>query len=85
VLVLAGVVSGVLEWCWTQAACLLELHGPMRLRPADAARVMWRLLLRGGWGTPAGAPGAWAYLTVALCALGVAGRVGWWLHLRVRS
>ena len=41
--VLAGLVSGVLPWCWTQAACLLSLHAPMRLPAGDAARAMWRL------------------------------------------
>ena len=25
------VLSGALPWCWTQAACVLELNGPMRL------------------------------------------------------
>ena len=52
VLTLAGFISGVLPWCWTQAARLLSLHAPMRLPAGDAARAMWRLLMRGGWSTP---------------------------------
>jgi type IV secretion system protein VirD4 len=76
VVILAGVLSGAFGWCWTQAACLLELRGPMRLPAADAAHAMWRLLMRGGWGEPAGAfptraerasaPAAWTYVTVAV-------------------
>jgi type IV secretion system protein VirD4 len=76
VVILAGVLSGAFGWCWTQAACLLELRGPMRLPAGDAAHAMWRLLMRGGWGEPAGAfptraerasaPAAWAYVTVTV-------------------
>jgi len=52
VLALAGVISGVLPWCWTQAASLLSLHGPMHLPAGDAAHAMWHLLMRGGWSAP---------------------------------
>jgi type IV secretion system protein VirD4 len=75
VLLLAGLVSGVFAWLWTQAACLVELHGPMRLPAGDAARAMWRALVEGDWSSPAGAfprraerasaPGAGAYVVVA--------------------
>ncbi len=37
VLALAGLVSGVVPWCWTQAACLVSLRAPMRLPAGDAA------------------------------------------------
>lgn len=53
VVILAGFVSGMVGWCWTQIACLLELHSPMRLPLADAAGTVWRLLMRGGWSAPA--------------------------------
>ena len=95
VLMLAGVVSGALPWCWTQAARLLELHGPMRLPAADAARGMWHLLVHGDWGGPASAfptrpertaaPEAWAYITVAVCFLAFLGWGGWRLHRRLRA
>jgi len=75
VLALAGVVSGVLGWCWTQAALVIELQAPMRMSATDTAHALWRLLLRGGWSTPAdafptraeraAAPAAWAYGVVA--------------------
>jgi len=64
-------VSGAAAWCWTQAARVLELSGPMRLPRADAAQAMWRVLTHGGWGSPssafptpaerAAAPAPWAY------------------------
>ena len=41
-----------LPWCWTQAACLISLHPPMRLPAATPRQAMWRLLVRGGWSTP---------------------------------
>ena len=95
VLALAGVVSGVLPWCWTQAACLLSLNGPMHLPTSDAAQAMWNLLLRGGWNTPyrafptaaerAAAPQAVAYLMVGFCCLVLSGRGGWLVHRRVRA
>jgi type IV secretion system protein VirD4 len=101
VICLAGVallvllVSGSLMWCWTEAASLLELKGPMRLPAADAARATWRVLIRGGWSSlasafPTGAeraaaPGAWAYGFTGVCfvALLIAG--GLRLHRRVRA
>src|SRR6202035_180429 len=52
---IAGVLTGWLAWWWTQAARLIGFHAPMRLPTGDAARAMWRLVLRGGWGTPASA------------------------------
>jgi type IV secretion system protein VirD4 len=82
VLLLAGLVSGVFAWLWTEAACLVELHGPMRLPVGDSARAMWHLLVAGGWGSPAmafpsraergSAPGAGAYLVVAFVTVCVA-------------
>ncbi|HEU0251085.1 MAG TPA: type IV secretory system conjugative DNA transfer family protein [Solirubrobacteraceae bacterium] len=82
VLLLAGLVSGVLGWLWTQAACLMALHSPMRLSVGDAAHAMWRLLLDGGWGSPAktfptraervSAPSAFTYLFIAVLVLVVA-------------
>jgi type IV secretory pathway TraG/TraD family ATPase VirD4 len=75
VLVLVGVLSGVLEWCWTQAALTIELHRSMTLPATDGAHALWRLLLRGGWNDPGHAfpthaervtaPPAWAYALVA--------------------
>ena len=95
VLLLVGVVRGVLPWCWTQAACVLELRGPMRLPASDAARAVWRLLVHGGWGEPAGAfptgperasaPGAPAYCAVAVCLLVLLGWGGWRVHRRLRA
>jgi type IV secretion system protein VirD4 len=95
VLALAGLVSGAVAWCWTQAACLLSLHAPMRLPAGDAAHAMWQLLMRGGWSTPyrafptaaerATAPGAPAYVIVAVCLLALLGRGGWRLYRRVRA
>jgi type IV secretory pathway TraG/TraD family ATPase VirD4 len=80
-------LSGALPWCWTQAARLLELRGPMALSTADAAQAMWHLLLHGGWSSPAGAfptateraagPAAWAYVTVAISFALLMGRVAW--------
>jgi hypothetical protein len=40
-------LSGALVWCWTQAACPLELRGPMPLPVADTAHAVWHLLIRG--------------------------------------
>jgi type IV secretion system protein VirD4 len=95
VVMLSLAVSGALAWCWTQAACLLELHRPMPLSTGDAAHAMWRLLTRGGWGSPArafptraereAAPGVWAYTLVGLSFLAAAGRFGWRLHRRLRG
>ena len=94
-LVIAGVLSGVPAWCWTQAARTVELQPPMRLPTADAAHALWRLLLRGGWRTPArafptraeraAAPAAWAYCLAAglfLCMLASGALRG---HRRVRA
>jgi type IV secretion system protein VirD4 len=91
----AGAAGGVFAWCWTQAACLLSLRAPMRLPAGDAARATWRLLTRGGWSAPyrafptaaerATAPGAAAYVIVAVCLLALAGRGGWCLHRRLRA
>ncbi len=95
VLALAGVISGVLPWCWTQAACLLSLHRPMYLPAGDAAHAMWHLLMRGGWSTPyeafptagerAAAPQAATYVIVAVCCLALSARGGWLVHGRVRA
>ncbi|MCW2685364.1 MAG: hypothetical protein JWR37_254, partial [Mycobacterium sp.] len=85
-----AVLSGGPQWSWTQAARLLELRGPMPLPPADAARATWHLLSRGGWRAPssafptaaeqAAAPAAWAYGTLALCFIALAGRAAWRVH-----
>jgi len=95
VVALALMVSGVPAWCWTQAACLLEARGPMRLTTADAAHTMWQLLTRGGWSSPASAfpthgereaaPAAWAYALVGLSSLALTGRGCWRVHRRVRG
>jgi type IV secretion system protein VirD4 len=83
-------VSGVLAWVWTQAACLLELRVGMRLPVADAAAAMWRLLIRGGWLSPArafpssaersAAPGAWAYLLAGALTLSALARAALWFR-----
>lgn len=95
VVVTGGVVSGALEWVWTQAASLAALHGSMALPPGDAARAVWWLLAHGGWSSPArafpaaderrAAPGAWAYAITGVTASGVAGRVAVGLRRRVGS
>jgi type IV secretion system protein VirD4 len=95
VLALAGLISGVAPWCWTQAARLISLHAPMRLPADDAARAMWRLVTRGGWNTPyrafptaaerAAAPAAPAYVHVAACLLALLGWVVWSVYRRMRS
>jgi type IV secretory pathway TraG/TraD family ATPase VirD4 len=92
---LAALVSGVVAWCWTEAARVVSLDPPMRLPDGDAARAMWRLITRGGWSTPqsafptarerAGAPGAWAYVTVAVLCVVLVARMGWLLHRLVRG
>jgi type IV secretion system protein VirD4 len=85
-----AVLSGALAWCWTQAARLLELRGPVALPPADAAHATWQLLLRGGWRAPslafptagerADAPAAWAYAVVAVGLLALLARGAWHVH-----
>jgi type IV secretory pathway TraG/TraD family ATPase VirD4 len=95
VLTLAGLVSGVLAWCWTQAACVIALRAPMRLPGGDAARAMWRLLVRGGWSTPsqafptaaerAAAPGAPAYALAAVFSLALLCWATWRVYRRVRA
>ncbi len=93
-LMLAGaLLSGVLPWCWTEAARLGSLRGPMRLPDADAARAMWRLLVRGGWSTPgrafptagerAEAPSVTAYGAVAVAAVLVTCGAAWLARRRV--
>jgi len=94
-LVLVGVVSGVPAWCWTQAARDLELRGPMRLPASDAAHALWRLLLRGGWSTPAdafptpaersSAPAAWAYGVTAGLFLTLLAGTALRVYRRVRA
>lgn len=94
-LALAGLVSGVLPWCWTQAACLVSLHAPIRLPAADAAAAMWRLLVRGGWSTPyrafptaaerAAAPAAPAYALVGGVLLVFCCWAAWKVYRRLRS
>lgn len=91
---LAFVLSGAAAWCWTEAACVLDLHAPMRLSREDAASAMWRLVARGGWSAPAkafptraereAAPGAWAYALVAAAVLVLGSRVAWRLHRGLR-
>ncbi len=95
VLALAGLVSGVVPWCWTQAACLVSLRAPMRLPAGDAAHAMWRLVIRGGWSTPcrafpraaerAAAPGAPAYALVTFFSLALLCWAAWKVYRRVRS
>jgi type IV secretory pathway TraG/TraD family ATPase VirD4 len=95
VLVLAGVLSGGPEWCWTQAARAIELRGPMTLPPPDAARVFWHLLLKGGWSQPAqafptrmqraAAPAAWAYAVVAVLFAVLVANGGLRVYRRVRA
>jgi type IV secretion system protein VirD4 len=92
---LALAVSGAIMWCWTQAASVAELHGLMRLGAGDAARAMWRLLVRGGWAHPASAfptggereaaPAAWGYVLVLVVWLALVGRAGWALHRALRG
>jgi type IV secretion system protein VirD4 len=92
-LLTVGVLTGALAWCWTQVACLASLRRPVRLPAGDGAHAMWQLLLHGGWSTPgrafpthfeqAGAPSAWAYATVAVLSMLLAGRGGWLLRSRV--
>jgi type IV secretion system protein VirD4 len=94
-LLLAALTSGVIEWGWTQGACLLALHSPMRLRLGDAAHAMGRLLLQGGWSEPArsfptraeraAAPGVSAYLLFVFLLALLAGRVLWLLARRADS
>jgi type IV secretory pathway TraG/TraD family ATPase VirD4 len=94
-LALTGLLSGVLPWCWTQAACLVWLRAPMQLPASDAARAIWRLLIRGGWSTPyrafptpaerATAPGAAAYALVAVFLFALLGWAAWELYRHVRS
>jgi type IV secretion system protein VirD4 len=94
-ILVTGLASGGIAWAWTQAARLLELQPPMRLPTGDAARAMWHVLLRGGWGVPASAfpttaergaaPGAWAYALVSACSLALLTRTAWWVHRRLRS
>jgi len=95
VLALAGFVSGVVPWCWTQAACLVSLHAPIRLPAADAAAAMWRLLVRGGWSTPyrafptvaerTAAPAAPAYALVGGVSLVFFCWASWRVHRRLCS
>jgi type IV secretion system protein VirD4 len=95
VLVFAGFISGVLPWCWTQAARVVSLHGPMHLPVGDAARALWRLLMRGGWSTPyrafpsaaerATAPGAPAYVLVAAGLLAFLGWGAWSVYRLLRA
>ncbi|GEM_PF-1385383 len=95
VVLLALLFSGSLAWCWTEAASLLELNGPMRLTAADAAHAMWHVLIRGGWSSPASAfptraeravaPGAWAYGLTGGCFVALLIRGGLGLHRRMRT
>ncbi|MGA2164106.1 MAG: type IV secretory system conjugative DNA transfer family protein [Solirubrobacteraceae bacterium] len=95
VLALAGVVSGLVAWCWTQAACLIALQAPMRLPAGDAAQAMWRLLVRGGWSTPynsfptakerTAAPGAPAYALAAIFLIALMSWAAWKAYRRVRA
>ena len=88
------VLSGAGAWCWTEAACVLELHRPMRLSRTDAASAMWRLIALGGWGTPGNAfptgperevaPGIWAYALAAIAALALVTRAMLGVHRRLR-
>ncbi|MCW3033341.1 MAG: Type secretory pathway VirD4 protein-like protein [Solirubrobacterales bacterium] len=95
VMLLAALLSGVFAWGWTQLASMLELRPGIRLPLADAGRTMWRLLLHGGWETPADAfpsqeerttaPAVWAYLVSGSLTLLAAGTVCTWsLRLRRR-
>ncbi|MGO9761708.1 MAG: type IV secretory system conjugative DNA transfer family protein [Solirubrobacteraceae bacterium] len=95
IVLLALLLSGSLAWCWTQAASLLELKGPMRLTAADAAHAMWRVLIRGGWSSPASvfptraeraaAPAGWAYALTGGCFAVFLIGVGLGLHRRMRA
>ena len=95
VLAFAGLISGALPWCWTQAARLISLQAPMRLPAGDAARAMWRLVMRGGWSTPyrafpteaerAATPAALAYAFVAGFLLAFLGWGAWSVYRQMRS
>jgi type IV secretion system protein VirD4 len=95
VLALASLISGVAPWCWTQAARVISMQAPMRLPAGDAARAMWRLVMRGGWSTPyrafptaaerAAVPAAPAYLLVAACLLAFLAWGVWSVYRRMRS
>jgi len=62
--IVVGVVSGALAWCWTQVALLVSFQAPMQLPLRDATRATWRLLLRGGWAHPGSAfPAASEHVT----------------------
>jgi type IV secretion system protein VirD4 len=92
---LVFVFSGGLVWCWTEAACVIELHRPMRLSRSDAASAMWRLIARGGWATPGkafstlaereAAPVAWAYALVAVVVAAYSSAGAVWLYRRLRG
>jgi type IV secretory pathway TraG/TraD family ATPase VirD4 len=66
----------------------------MQLPAGDAAGATWQLVLHGGWSTPAqafptaaervAAPGALAYLAVAVSFIALAVRAAWIVHLRTR-
>lgn len=94
-LLLAFVLSGAGVWCWTQAARLLTLELPMRLPLRDCSRAMWRVLLSGGWGHPAGtfparaeraeAPGAVAYVAACVSLALVTARAARAVYVRLRG
>jgi type IV secretion system protein VirD4 len=92
---LGFVLSGAAAWCWTEAACLVDLRAPMHLPLKDGARAMWQLSVRGGWSTPAqafptyaereAAPAAWAYALVAIATLALVTWASLSLYRRARG
>jgi type IV secretion system protein VirD4 len=94
-LLLAGGLTGLLPWAWTQAACLVSLRAPMHLTAGDAAYATWRVLTHSDWSTPyeafptaserASAPTETAYLAAMLLLLALLGRAGWRVHRKVRA
>ena len=95
VLTLAGLVSGVLAWCWTQAACLLCCEGRCGCRPATRRARCGGCWLRGGWSTPSrgvpdrcrasGGTGSLAYALAAVFSLALLCWATWKVYRRVRA
>ena len=93
--VIGALTSGLLLWCWTEAASVLSLHGMLQLPLGDAAHATWQIMLHGEWRTPgqalpraaerADAPRPAAYLFTAVCLALVLTRAALLLWRAVRA
>ena len=92
-MLLAGLLSGLMMWVWTQAALLVSVRSPVAIALAQARSATWRLVSAGGWGDPAHAypppiggrlPGGSAFVVAGVLVATAGVGLAWGVWRRVR-